>query len=154
MIPNTARTGQSYRHCEQRSDETVNPDQDRLSNAKNFAAELSESRLREMAEAYRKRWTPEKRAEKAKRIQIIKPWTKAAGPKFGPHAKGAGFKKRAFVSALRQQNWFLRSLRAESGQWKSAMAMGITSSAALYLLMAVEGAEIWMFPRVTERNNE
>lgn len=131
----------------------VNVGQDRLAHAKNFAAKLSDSRLREMAQAYRKRWTPAHRAEKAKIIQSIKPWKRSTGPKSGPKRKGAGFRKQALNATLRQHRWFLQSQQPRFGFRKSAAGLGITSTAALYLLLSVEGAEIWAFPDVTERNN-
>lgn len=137
-----------------RNDENINLDQDRLAQAIKFSNELSESRLREMAEAYRKRWTPARRIEKSQNIQKIKPWRNATGPKSGTRAKGAGLKRQAFKSTLRQHGWFLQSLQNKYGYGEGANALGITSTAALFLLMAVDGAPLWAFPRVTERNNE
>lgn len=93
---------------------------DRLSHAKNFANELSESRLREIAETYRRRWTPEARALKAKLIQSIKPWTQSTGPQTqrgkarsrlnGDKRKGRTLAMRIAVKALKVQSRFLTRL--------------------------------------------
>lgn len=56
-------------------------DVDRLSHAKKFANELSDSRLREIKISYKRRWPPEKRAAKAQWIQTRKPWEASTGPK-------------------------------------------------------------------------
>lgn len=53
-----------------------NCEEDRLSAALNFSARLSDSRLREMARAYKRRWTPAARAEKAVLIQKHRPWNR------------------------------------------------------------------------------
>lgn len=135
-------------------DGAVNIGHDRLAHAQKYAIELNESRLREISAAKEKRWTVDKRAGKAQKIHTVKPWAHSTGPKSGPHAKGAGFQKRAFKSAMRQQNWFLRSVRPDSGQRAIAKSLGIVSSAALCLLLAMGGAEIRAFRHVTDRNNE
>ncbi len=92
-------------------------ERDRLSAAINFSQELSESRLREIARAYRRRWTPAARAEKARLIQRIKPWTRATGPKFRRRAP----LDLAINRALREQAAFVRCVNlgfyhAEAGR--------------------------------------
>ncbi|HEU4838263.1 MAG TPA: HemK/PrmC family methyltransferase [Micavibrio sp.] len=58
--------------------ETIpNPAADRLSHAKLFADELSNSRLRK-TKAF---WSPEKRAEKSRVIRLVRPWARSTGPK-------------------------------------------------------------------------
>lgn len=90
-------------------------EQDRLAHAKKFANELSESRLREIAVAYRNRWTDTARAEKAKIIQSVKPWSHASGPKT-EHGKArsalnawkGGDEDRDMRAALLAQSRFIR----------------------------------------------
>ena len=131
--------------------EEVNLDQDRLSHAKKFAAELSESRLREMAKTYRQRWTPAKRAEKAKIIHIVKPWMHATGPKSGKHAKGAGYADKAVKRALKEHRQFLNILRhlPYMTERDKKLVYRIGQAATLGLITAL--ALSWC---VTERNNE
>lgn len=52
------------------------PPDDRLAAAINFSHRLSETRLREMALAYKRRWTPAARAQKAALIQRHRPWNR------------------------------------------------------------------------------
>lgn len=90
---------------------------DRLSAAINFSNELSESRLREMARAYKRRWSVAKRAEKAKLIQKIKPWKQATGPKSNRRDP----LDLAINRALREQAAFVRCVHmgfyhAEAGR--------------------------------------
>ena len=59
------------------SQNTPDTEPDRLAHAKNFANELSDSRLREIKLS----WTAERRAEKATLIRRHQPWRKATGPK-------------------------------------------------------------------------
>lgn len=53
-----------------------NPVPDRLSHAKGFADELRNARLREK----KARWTPQRRAEKARHIRFVRPWDRSTGP--------------------------------------------------------------------------
>jgi release factor glutamine methyltransferase len=56
---------------------TRTPANDRLSHAKLFADELSNSRLRKTKTL----WTPEKRMEKSRLIRLVRPWEHSTGPK-------------------------------------------------------------------------
>jgi release factor glutamine methyltransferase len=98
------------------SPENHSPDlADRLSHAKNFANELSNSRLRET----RERWTEEKRAEKAVLIRLHTPWARSSGPKTRRgKAKSAqnalrhghhGQEWKRFYALLAAQRWFVQA---------------------------------------------
>ena len=150
------------RHCEQ-SEAIQSPDcraanaprnnaPDRLSAAKKFADQLSEVRLREMAQSYSKRWTPAARTRKRQIIQSVKPWLRSTGPKCGRKTDH----DLALRYALKYQQRFLQALnllhRLETGGWKGAdlpkmkqdcVRMGQT--ATVLLLLA---------GYVTNRNNE
>lgn len=159
-MSSAART--PIRHCEtqpmqsrQKLDcpdaDTVDVGQDRLAHAKNFAAKLSDLRLREMAESYRKRWTQAARAKKAEIIQTVKTWTRATGPKSGPKAKDTGYAKVAIKQALRGHARFLDRARRwafmNEAQRRALMEDGHAVSLCLLTALAISLC-------VTQRNNE
>jgi hypothetical protein len=59
----------------------INDQPDRLSAAKNFADELNEARLWKIKISYQKRWTKHRRVQQSMKIQGVKPWHRATGPK-------------------------------------------------------------------------
>lgn len=103
------------------------PKQDRLTQIIKYANELSDFRLREIKNRRAKRWPPEKRAEKAKIIQMHKPWKHACGPKTAAgraiSSQNAARRPdsspglRMLERALRDQGRFLR-------QYKMLRALG------------------------------
>lgn len=93
--------------------------EDRWSHAKNFANELNESRLREMLECHKVRWSPERRARQAQRARDSRPWQHSTGPHtdFGKYvssmnawrhglSSAAGLRARAVLTA---QSCFVRA---------------------------------------------
>lgn len=137
--------------CHIAADAPRNDEEDRLVHAKNFAAKLSDSRLREMAKIYRNRWTPARRAEKAQLIQTIKPWTHATGPKSGPRRKGAGYAMHAMKRALRDHDRFLRFAAHWPNMTEKGRRLCFEAGEAATLGILTALAISWC---VTERNNE
>ena len=137
---------------------SYNDTPDRLSHAKNFADKLSESRLREMAKAYRRRWTPAARREKSVSIQDIKPWNHATGPKSGPRAKGAGLAMAAMNRALKDHSRFLRLVSRlpcmNEREKTHCYAIGQAATLGLVTSLALFWAESPLILSVTKRNNE
>jgi release factor glutamine methyltransferase len=81
-----------------------NPAADRLSHAKLFADELSNSRLRKTKTF----WTPEKRAEKARVIRLVRPWTRSTGPKSEAGKLNSSLNGGTGRADLRRLNRWLR----------------------------------------------
>lgn len=86
---------------------------DRLTFAKNFANELSKSRLREI----KPRWTPEKRAKQAERTRQTRPWLHSTGPKTVEGRLKASQNRRkhpelaVYVHYMAAQRYWLRLLK-------------------------------------------
>jgi hypothetical protein len=91
---------------------------DRLSHAIFYANELSDSRLQKIKAANDERWTPAKRSEKSKLIQLVRPWLSSTGPKT-PAGKSSSLRNadrgrvalRLARKALRDQSRFLTHLK-------------------------------------------
>lgn len=94
---------------------------DRLTHAKNFANELSDSRLREIKQAAANRWTPAARAKKSLEIQTHAPWARSTGPRTDAgratsarnawKGKGPDPQTKEILAAIAAQARFLRRLK-------------------------------------------